>query len=58
MKRDRNEKSDEKKAPVSEEDDGEFLAAHRVKPPSLRVSVTEKRNASIDAVGALKGVRN
>jgi hypothetical protein len=51
-------KADEKKAPVSDEDDAEFLAAHRVKPHSLRVSVTDKRNASIDATGALWGVRN
>jgi hypothetical protein len=51
-------KSDEKKAPVSDEDDAEFLAAHRVKVPSRSVSVTDKRNPSIDAVGALKGVRN
>jgi hypothetical protein len=51
-------KPDEKKPDVNEEDGGEFLAAHRVKPPSLRVSVTDKRNPSIDATGALWGVRN
>jgi hypothetical protein len=51
-------KADEKKAAVNEEDDGEFLlAAHRVKPGRRRVSADE-RNASIDATGALWGVRN
>jgi hypothetical protein len=50
-------KSDEKIPPVSEEDDAEFLAAHRVKSDQPRVS-TDKRNASLDVVGALKGVRN
>lgn len=59
-------KADEKRAPVSEEDDGEFLAAHRVKseqqccikPDQPARVIADKRNPSIDAVGALKGVRN
>ena len=49
---------DEKIPPVSEEDDAEFLAAHRVKSGQQRRPSADKRNASIDAVGALKGVRN
>jgi hypothetical protein len=51
-------KSDEKIPPVSEEDDAEFLAAHRVRPDQQRRVSADKRNPSIDAVGALKGVRN
>ena len=52
--------ADEKKADglANEEDDGEFLAAHRVRPGRRRVSADERKESSINTTGALWGVRN
>jgi hypothetical protein len=59
LRRFKMKKADDKKAPVSEEDGDEFLAAHRVRPGQRRrVIADEKRNESINTTGALWGVRN